>query len=321
MIKTGIVTQVNKNIVYLMTSSGEFVKVKAKGTTPSIGEIFSGQVYVERKILRLPALAAAMLSFILLGSGFYTYYTPVAAITIDINPSVELQVNRWNRIIKASPLNDDGKTILSNINLTNKSPEEGLQIIVDQAEKNNFINEEYKNSDKVISVHVVEKKHDQIDLSAFQAAVEKQNLKVSIKEDTNIKKESTKENINQSDINKASSNNDNPSDAQNNKTDESNNNKVQDKKEDKIKKDNDKLEDNAEDKAKNSGDKNSKENEKNKNDASDKNELKSDKEDKKEDKKESKNEDKKENKNTKSTNNNATGSGFKNEKGKNKSDK
>lgn len=324
MTKTGIVTQVNKNVVYLMTSSGEFVKVRARGAAPGIGEIYSGEPYIERKIFRLPAIAAAMLSFIILSSGLYTYYTPVAAITIDINPSVKLHINRWNKIIKAAPLNEDGEKILLNLSLANKSPEEGLELIVAQAEKDNFINEEYKASDKIISVHVVEQKEDQVNLSGFQAAVEKQNLKVAIKEDIKNKKEAVKEITKPAgklseDLNK---NNPNSSEAQENKTqDNKEKNQGQEKKEEK-----DNAEDKIESKSNNSsnGVDNSN-NQKNKNNASDKNQANSDQEEKKEnsnqkkdDKNQDKESDKQEDKSSKSNNGNSSGNNSKNEKGNKK---
>jgi hypothetical protein len=326
MIKTGIVTQVNKNIVYLMTTEGEFVKVKSKGAAPSIGEIFSGELYTERKPVRLPALAAAMLSFIILGSGLYTYYTPVAAITIDINPSVELQINRWNRIIKASPLNEDGKKVLSNISVANKSPEQGLEMIVSQAEKENFINEDYKASDKVISVHVVEKKEDQVDLSRFQAVVEKQNLKVTIKEELKEKKDSTKQNAKEADKTAESLNNNktNVTDTQNGKNEDSKEkNKGQENKESKASEANDKADDKTKNenntKNPNSNNDNLKDQNKN-NSASENNQLNSSKDEKKEeivDKKEEKKQDKEEKKgekDSKPSNGSSSGNGNKNEK-------
>jgi hypothetical protein len=324
MTKTGIVTQVNKNIVYLMTSGGEFVKVKAKGGTPSVGEIFCGEAFMERKIFRLPAVAAAMLSFIMLSSGFYTYYTPVAAITIDINPSVALHINRWNRIIKASPLNEDGKKVLSNLSLANKSPEQGLELIVAQAEKDNYINEDYKASDKVISVRVVEKKEDQINLSGFQAAVEKQNLKVSIKEDIKYTKEAVKQNIKETnkvteDLGK---NQPNASDIENSKTEGSDSkNKGQENKDAKAELNQDKSANKNEDKSQSSKDNTG--NNSSNSDKEDKKETSDQKKedkilDKEEDKKDPKKNDIKENKDSKSNNGNASGNSSKNEKGNKK---
>jgi hypothetical protein len=286
MTKTGIVTQVNKNIIYLMTSGGEFVRVKLKGAAPNIGEIYSGEAYIERKVFRLPAIAAAMFAFMILSSGLYTYYTPVAAITIDINPSVKLDINRWNRIIKATPLNEDGEKILTNLSLANKSPEKGLELIVSQAEKDNFINEDYKSKDKAISVHVVEKKEDQINLSGFQAAIEKQNLKVTIKEEIKDKKDNSKENTKAADktIDNSDKNGTKSSNPQSNDIEESEaKNRGQEKKEEKdnpnddLIGDNDKINDKS--KNPNSGANNGN-NEKNNGNSSSNNQSKSDKEDK-----------------------------------------
>lgn len=329
MTKTGIVTQINKNIIYLMTSGGEFVRVKLKGATPNIGEIYSGEVYFERKVFRLPAIAAAMFAFMILSSGLYTYYTPVAAITIDINPSVKLHINRWNRIIKATPLNEDGEKILTNLSLANKSPEKGLELIVSQAEKDNFINEDYKSKDKVISVHVVEKKEDQINLSGFQTAIEKQNLKVTIKEEVKNKKDTSKENVKSADktIDNSDKNGIKSSNPQSNDTEDSQTkNRGQEKKEEKdnpdeeLNGDNDKINDKSKnpnssaDNEKNNGSSNNQ----SKSNKEDINSSSQEKKDNKEqgwesDKKNSQKDDKKD-KDSKSNSGNSSGNNSKNQK-------
>lgn len=180
MTKTGIVTQINKNKVFLMTSGGEFVKVSARGKTPAVGQVYTGELYVERPFYRAPLLAASVLLCILVSGGFYSYYTPVAAVTIDINPSVKLELNRWNKIIKTLPLNEDGKKVLEGVKLSNKSVEEGLNLIVEQAKKDNFINAEYQAEEKAISVHIDGKNHAKVNLSEFEASVEKQDIKLDI---------------------------------------------------------------------------------------------------------------------------------------------
>jgi hypothetical protein len=183
MTKTGIVLQINKNIIYLMTPGGEFVKVKATGTIPSIGESYTGQLYIQKRSIHLPAAAAAIFMFIFTSAGLYSYYTPVAAITIEINPAMRLQLNMWNRIIKAEPLNEDGQKVLSNLNLTFKSADKGLEAIVEQAKKDKYIDEKYIVNKNEISIRIEEKKEDQIDISNFEENVKKQNIKVKVVED------------------------------------------------------------------------------------------------------------------------------------------
>lgn len=83
-----------------------------RGTMTSIG--------VRRRRMRVvTALAAACLCVIALAGGTYTYRNGKvdSVIGIDVNPSVELSVNRNNRVLQATPLNDDAKTIMQDMDL------------------------------------------------------------------------------------------------------------------------------------------------------------------------------------------------------------
>ena len=64
-------------------------------------------------------LAAACLSMIALAGGTYTYQNGRvdSVIGIDVNPSVELSVNRRNKVLEAEALNDDGTAIMEDMDL------------------------------------------------------------------------------------------------------------------------------------------------------------------------------------------------------------
>ncbi len=65
------------------------------------------------------------------------YFTPVSYISIDINPSIELSVNTFDRVIRATASNKDGEKIINTVNLNNLNYVEALETL-DDAE--NFIN-------------------------------------------------------------------------------------------------------------------------------------------------------------------------------------
>ncbi len=56
------------------------------------------------------AAACACMLLVLLG-GLRLYFTPTAKISIDINPSIELSVNRLDRVIHVDGLNEDGRAL------------------------------------------------------------------------------------------------------------------------------------------------------------------------------------------------------------------
>lgn len=65
-------------------------------------------------------LAAACFVLILLGGGsYYAYYMPMFTISVDVNPSIELEINRFDRVIAVEAYNEDGDTLLSSLNIYN----------------------------------------------------------------------------------------------------------------------------------------------------------------------------------------------------------
>ena len=67
---------------------------------------------------RWTTLAAACLALVLLGGGgiFYQQAHAVASVvSLDVNPSIELKVNRSEKVLVCAPLNEDAKAILADM--------------------------------------------------------------------------------------------------------------------------------------------------------------------------------------------------------------
>ena len=75
--------------------------------------------------------AAAILLFAGLFS-YHVYFTETAFIDIEVNPSIELSLNRFERIINVYAYNDDGREVLNNVNIKNASYKDALKILIDK---------------------------------------------------------------------------------------------------------------------------------------------------------------------------------------------
>lgn len=86
----------------------------------------------------------AACAFILLCSlsvgGYFYYRTPVNYLSLDINPSVELGINAFGRVVSATGYNADGTTILKGQDVINCSVKDAVKDLVSSAAKNGFIN-------------------------------------------------------------------------------------------------------------------------------------------------------------------------------------
>jgi hypothetical protein len=84
-----------------------------------------------RKLAVGIAAAAACMMVAVVG---YAYYeTPVDYVSLDINPSVELGVNAFQKVVRAQGVGQDGTALMENLNLNNMSVEDAVRILVNQA--------------------------------------------------------------------------------------------------------------------------------------------------------------------------------------------
>jgi hypothetical protein len=62
-------------------------------------------------------IAAAACLFLLLTGTYWLYFIPTAEISIDINPSIELGVNRFDRVVSVNARNEDGKELADSLSI------------------------------------------------------------------------------------------------------------------------------------------------------------------------------------------------------------
>ena len=68
----------------------------------------------------LPALAVAVCLLLAAGLGGHAlYYTPTTVLSIDINPSLEMDINRFDRVIALNGYNDDGAALAAALDVQN----------------------------------------------------------------------------------------------------------------------------------------------------------------------------------------------------------
>lgn len=73
--------------------------------------------------------AAACLVLVIL-AGRWLYFTPTVEISIDINPSLELGINRFDRVISTTGYNDDGQALLDSLDLNNLEYNQAVELIL-----------------------------------------------------------------------------------------------------------------------------------------------------------------------------------------------
>ncbi|MGF6991463.1 hypothetical protein M2150_002741 [Lachnospiraceae bacterium PM6-15] len=165
--KSGIVFDLNNKKGTIMVNGGEFISVP-RDAQWEIGDV----VQIERKHLGIKQLAvlAALVGIMLFGSasGYKLYYSQVALISIDVNPSIEFSLNRFNKVIGIKGYNEEGAQIVSDLQLKNKSYNEAIKILLQSEEMKAYVKK-----DSQVEVAVYAKKNTKDLKASVDAEVSK----------------------------------------------------------------------------------------------------------------------------------------------------
>lgn len=98
--------------------------------------------YKEKKNLSSKWLIAAAVCFVLLlsaGTGYSAYLTPAFTISIDVNPSIELGINRFRKVISVDTYNEDGYAVMSAIDVYYLDYKDALEQILADKDMKEYI--------------------------------------------------------------------------------------------------------------------------------------------------------------------------------------
>lgn len=124
----------------------------------------------EKSYKRFVIVAVAFVLILITGLFSYTQYTTEAAyLDIDANPSIELTLNKYDRVIGVYAYNADGEEILEKVDVKNKSYQDALKVLIDELFAQGYI------SDSELFTATLQtrnKQTEQEQLNALQAYIE-----------------------------------------------------------------------------------------------------------------------------------------------------
>lgn len=110
------------------------------------------------------------------GGGGYAYAkAPVAYVSMDINPSVELGVNVFEKVVSVEAYNEDGEKILEGTNLLNYEVDYAVSIVISNAISEGYINEDGSSAIEITTSTNKEKVATKLDESLKEVADETLN--------------------------------------------------------------------------------------------------------------------------------------------------
>lgn len=147
---TGVILELKGKKAILMTSTCDFITISRRP------EMFVGQqldlsnYLLPRKTNPMRYFAIAGIFVLIFCSVlFYQFLKPssvFAYVDIDINPSLELSIDKKANVIKVKALNSDAEGLIKNISLENKSLTSAVRIIIEESHSKGFIQPDTKNA-------------------------------------------------------------------------------------------------------------------------------------------------------------------------------
>ena len=119
---------------YVLDREGSFSFVTGY-TTQSVGAEIEITSQPSSYLKKISSIAACLILVLSLGLFIRLWTQTNHFVYVDINPSIELQFNRFDRLKAVTPLNDDGAALLGNMDLRGASDKIVLDIINEAIEQ------------------------------------------------------------------------------------------------------------------------------------------------------------------------------------------
>jgi hypothetical protein len=149
-----VVVDIKDGFAAVLSDDGSILKIKNENYI--IGQVIEmkmKKIHFTKKLALTVASAAVLLLSTSIGAWAYT--SPYSYVSLDVNPSIEYTLNRFDRVIDVKAVNDDGQVILDQINidgLTNQSIEDAILNTVDQISQDGYFGDTSAVSGSAIGV-------------------------------------------------------------------------------------------------------------------------------------------------------------------------
>jgi hypothetical protein len=162
----GIIMEISDKNVVLMTGDGEFLTVKKPSHSLSLGDEITAAAAAfskttvpahKKHITKYASIAAIILVLLIPFTYFKQAYATVAYVNVDINPSIELGITKYNKVSEIKALNDDGKLLLDGVKIDGLDLESALDSVIDKARESGYISDDKENNIEVALVAVNDK--------------------------------------------------------------------------------------------------------------------------------------------------------------------
>lgn len=142
-----VVLEKNGSMVTILGADGSFQKIRYRNSVEIGSEIVIPTVQSRQPFWRIAVSVAAVFLLVLIGSTSWNYYqatTAVAMISIDINPRLQLTLDRKGRVLQLESLNPDAERVLAGLPLKGEPWNQALSDIIGHSVTLHYLNPEHQ---------------------------------------------------------------------------------------------------------------------------------------------------------------------------------
>src|SRR5665648_366886 len=155
-----VVLDIKKNKAVALSDDGMVKEVNNKNFR--IGQTIEmekkSMKKMSKKYRNIAAGVAASLVILLGGGTAYAYNTPVAHVSLDVNPSITYSVNAFNRVIDVDRTNPDGEAILQTMVWDNENISDVIENTISALKEAKYLeNDEWYKDSMIIGVNATSK--------------------------------------------------------------------------------------------------------------------------------------------------------------------
>ncbi len=178
-----VIVGVQGRYAAVLTEDGRVTRVRNRGY--AVGQTVEPDNLSAISPLKKAAgwTAAAAAAIAVCSGGAYLYVSPYAYVSLDVNPSVEYVLNRFDRVLQVTAVNEDGSQILEGARLTNKPIDDAVRETLDRIASSGYFEETKPNGLVIAASCQDEKASEKLALRLEQRAQEETgslNAKVEV---------------------------------------------------------------------------------------------------------------------------------------------
>ncbi|HEY3374099.1 MAG TPA: hypothetical protein VGK02_03435 [Candidatus Aquicultor sp.] len=132
-----------------LLNTGHFQPAKGMGFWSAIKE-FGGLIFMKSHAWKIAMALVPLFIVVFAFQSFAVSAKPAAYLTLQVNPALQLALDKDNKVVGLKALNNDGKTIIASVDVQNMPVEQALQEITGNIIAGGFVK---KDAEIIIALH------------------------------------------------------------------------------------------------------------------------------------------------------------------------